>query len=206
MTTALALETLLAWVVASGLPVSLKCSAGATRLAVEVERSAVRWRGTKFFGLGKHEGVAKLGSGELCMAGEELVGGSFSVDLTTIEVTDIALDDPVPRRRLREHLLGPDFFDTPNHPTARFVVTGAVRERRGLYRVTGDLTMRGRTNPVTFFARTEPASADGLRAVSRFSVDRHKWGVSFRGSTLRDDLVDDEFWLELEIEARRPAS
>jgi hypothetical protein len=28
--------------------------------------------------------------------------------------------------------------------------------------------------------------------------------VSYRGSTIRDDLVDDDFWLELVIEARLP--
>lgn len=34
--------------------------------------------------------------------------------------TDIPANDPVPRQRLRDHLLSDDFFDISRHPEARF--------------------------------------------------------------------------------------
>jgi polyisoprenoid-binding protein YceI len=47
-----------------------------------------------------------------------------------------------------EHLRSPDFFDAANHPTVTFHSTRARKSAAGL-EVTGDLTIRGTTRPVT---------------------------------------------------------
>ncbi len=179
-----------------------KCDPRGTELPIDVDRSVVRWRGTKFWGLGRHEGTVRLKGGSFCVRDNTVLNAWFEADMSTIEVTDIPADDPEPRRRLREHLLGEDFFAVADHPLSRFILRSVTVEQGRLYRVAGDLTIRGRTHPVTFYARGWSVSNDEVRAEARFKVDRHQYGVSYRGSSLRDDLVDDEFWLELTIQAR----
>lgn len=181
-----------------------KCAAGASELALDLDRSTIRWRGTKFWGLGKHEGGVRFRAGAVCVRGREVVGGWFEVDMRTLTVTDIPASDPVPRRRLRDHLLGEDFFHVDAYPVARFFVRGVAHESSRLYRISGDLTIRDHTEPVTFYARGWEVSDTSVRAEARLEVDRHAYGVSYRGSSIRDDLVDDTFWLELTIEAKRP--
>ncbi len=179
------------------------CPPNAVTLPVNLEQSTVRWRGTKFWGLGKHEGTVKLASGHFCVVGDSVAAGLFEVDMRTIEVTDIPASDPIPRNRLRDHLLGDDFFATTAHPTAQFTLRSVVRENGRLYRVMGDLTVRGATHPIDFYARGWTVTTATVRAEARLEIARHRWGVSYRGSTIKDDLVDDTFWLELSLVAAR---
>ena len=48
-----------------------------------------------------------------------------------------------------EHLLSADFLDVANHPAVTFQSTKAERVGASDYGVTGDLTVRGVTRPVT---------------------------------------------------------
>src|SRR5687767_1150980 len=52
------------------------------------------------------------------------------------------------------HLRSPDFFDVETFPTLRFVGTAAERTSDG-YRLTGNLTIRGVTKPVTLSVTAE---------------------------------------------------
>lgn len=178
------------------------CDAEATTLAIDLTNSSIRWRGTKFWGLGSHEGTVDFHSGILCVRSGVVVSGWFEADMTTIAVTDIPEHEPVPQRRLLRHLASEDFFHIAAHPRARFVVRSVEHESDRLYRVDGDLTIRGRTHPVTFYARGWSVTDREVRAEARLEIDRHKYDVSYRGSTIKDDLVDDTFWLELVIVAR----
>lgn len=49
-----------------------------------------------------------------------------------------------------EHLRSADFFDAPNHPVMRFESTAVKKVGPGRYQMTGNLTIRGITRPVTF--------------------------------------------------------
>jgi len=181
-----------------------KCDPQGSELSLDLDKSTVRWRGTKFWGLGKHEGTVRLKGGAFCIRQGRVLHGWFEADMRSLEVTDIPASEPVPRRRLTEHLLGENFFAVGAHPVSRFILREVQHERGHLYRVSGDLTIRGRTRPLTFYARGWSVTDQELRAQAGFKIDRHEFGVSYRGSTLKDDLVDDDFELELVIEARSP--
>jgi polyisoprenoid-binding protein YceI len=182
--------------------VAVDCDTTAHALAADLDRSSIRWKGTKFWGLGSHEGTVRLRSGEVCVRDGRIVGATFVADMSTIEVADIPADDPVPRRRLRDHLLSEDFFHVAAYPEARLVLTAVEPEQRSLHRVRGLLTIRGQTEMIRFYARVWTVSHDQVNAEARFAVDRHRFGVSYQGSTIEDDLVDDQFWLELAVTAR----
>jgi polyisoprenoid-binding protein YceI len=166
---------------------------------LDVERSVIRWRGTKFRGLGSHSGVVRLASGEVALRDGRVSAGSFTVDMRTIEVTDIPASDPVPRRRLREHLMHDDFFAVARFPEARFVVTGAAPAPGDSTRITGNLTLRGRTRGIAFPARVAPHPDGTVRARARLRIDRQLWGVAYRGSRVTNDLVDDVIQLDLDL-------
>lgn len=173
-------------------------------LPLDLQRSVIRWKGTKFHGLGKHEGIVRLASGSVMVAGQAPVGGSFVVDMRSIEVTDIPPSDPVPRRRLRNHLMHDDFFAVERYPTASFQIRSVAPQQGGRYLVDGVLTLRGRARPVRFEAAVAPAANGVLHATARFRINRQHWGVAYRGSRLTNDLVDDTIELTLDLVTTAP--
>lgn len=183
-------------------PHALVAATGDT-LWVDLQRSVLRWKGTKFWGLGKHEGIVRLAVGHLWLHEGALRGGIFVIDMTSIEVTDIPAHEPVPRRRLRNHLMSNDFFAVETYPTAVFVLARVQQRTDPTYLLTGALTMRGQTHPVTFETEMQALSPHHLEATAQFSINRHRWNVSYRGSRLTDDLVDDEIHIDLYLVANR---
>jgi polyisoprenoid-binding protein YceI len=172
---------------------------GGAALAVDTGRSAVRWRGTKFRGRGTHEGTVRLAGGSLALCGGRVCGGRFVLDMRSIAVTDIPAHEPVPRAQLTRHLNGPDFFWTDRHPTATFVLREATRRPDGRYEVAGALTLRGRTQPLAFPATLREEAGGARRVDARLRIDRQRWGVAYRWDPIRNELVDDEIQLELEL-------
>lgn len=72
-------------------------------------------------------------------------------DLTTAAVTcNINVDSINTRNTDRDnHLRSADFFDVEKHPTIEFTSTDITRDGDD-YKLTGDMTIRGITKPVTF--------------------------------------------------------
>lgn len=165
---------------------------------LDVRASVLRWEG---FSLnGSHEGTLRPSSGWLRYGPDgRLLGGEVVVPMASLTVTDIPASDPVPRARLRRHLLAEDFFWADRHPTARLVVTGAAGQGVGRKHVTATLTMRGVALPVAFdvHERVLPDGRIELRA--RLDLDRQRWGVRFRRS--RDLFVRDVFRLDVRLVA-----
>lgn len=168
-------------------------------LQVDPGRSAIRWKGTKFRGRGKHEGTVGLSAGALALCGQRVCGGRFTVDMRSIAITDIPAHEPVPRARLARHLASEDFFWVERHPTTTFHLREVQQVGAADYRAAGDLTLRGVTRPLAFPVTLEAGRGDELRLRARFSIDRQQWGVAYRFDPLRNELVDDEIHLDLTV-------
>jgi polyisoprenoid-binding protein YceI len=123
------------------------------------------------------------------------------------------LDTREPKRD--EHLRSADFFDVENHPTVTFRST-RVEAPRGLQeaiRVTGDLTIRGVTHPVTLDVEAlEPAVRDPWgntkRGVSaRARINRKDWGLKWNVALETGGVVvAEEVAIEIDAElVARPA-
>jgi polyisoprenoid-binding protein YceI len=171
-------------------------------LKADLGRSLIRWKGTKFAGLGKHEGTLKLSAGELMVEGTRLTDARFTIDMASLDITDIPAHETVPRKKLRDHLLHEDFFNAAKYPKATFVMTKFEPKGDNLAQLTGLLTMRGKTNPVVFDVVFRALTTQKIVADASLMIDRQKWGVAYRGSKLTNDLVDDEISLKLHIEAK----
>lgn len=166
---------------------------------VDTEQSTLIWTGRKV--TGEHTGTIKIKEGNLDVNGDKLQGGSFVIDMSTIENDDLEGEY---KGKLEGHLKSDDFFGVANHPTAQFVITKAKAKKDGQYDITGDLTIKNITNEVTFPA-TVKVSNGQVTADAKIVVDRSKYDVRYGSGSFFDNLGDktiyDEFDLEVSLVA-----
>lgn len=132
------------------------------------KNTTVKFVGTKPGG--KHEGGFKTVSGSASVKDNDLTTLKISLDIDT---NSLYTDDP----KLTAHLKSADFFDVKTNPKAKFVSTKVEKSDDG-YKITGDLTMLGKTKSITFPAKAA-IGADGLTLSSTFTIDRTQWGMTF---------------------------
>ena len=119
------------------------------QIPIDINQSEVHWKGTKMRGMGKHEGIVQIKSGYLEIKNEELYGGKIILDMNTIMVTDIPEHEPVPRKRLNNHLKSDDFFGVEEYPEAEFSIKKIVDQNDHQAIVEGELTIRDVTDTIT---------------------------------------------------------
>jgi len=73
-------------------------------------------------------------------------------------------------------LSDPDWFDSANYAEARFESTSITKDADGSYRANGELTIKGKTNPVTM-SFTFDATGDTAKFKGTFSIDRFAFNV-----------------------------
>jgi polyisoprenoid-binding protein YceI len=106
-----------------------------------------------------------------------------------------------------KHLRTADFFDLENHPKITFVSTKAVKTGDDTYTLTGDLTINGKTNPVTVEWEFTGASTDpwgGFRVgfEGKATVNRRDWGLAWNVALDKGGvLVSEKVKLEFDIAA-----
>ena len=186
-----------------------KPARAATRLADGAELPAAgRWTidpgHTELAFVGRHFMLTKVRGRFTGMSGVIQVAEEpgdttveVTIDMTSVESGSQARD---------EHLRSADFFDVAQHPHGTFSGRAAGwHGTQGL--LTGQLTLRGVTRPVTLQAEYLGYAADpwgGHRAVftAAGTVDREDWGLTWNlpldGGGL---LVSREIRIEIELEA-----
>ncbi len=161
---------------------------------VKIETSSVTWKGYKV--TGSHMGNIALKAGSLEFKDGKLVGGEFTIDMTTVENTDMEGEY---KAKLEGHLKSDDFFGVATYPTAKLVFNKVKSTGKNSYKVTGDLTIKNKTNPVTF-----DMSVYGNKATANLKIDRTKFDVRYGSTSFFDDLQDkaiyDEFDLITDLE------
>ena len=102
-----------------------------------------------------------------------------------------------------EHLKSPDMFDVAQHPEITFVSTGLTMESPDSGQLTGDLTMKGITKPVTLDVvlngageNREGLPAFGISATGQ--LDRSEWDLGYAAP-----FVGTEVDLRIEAEFQR---
>ena len=109
------------------------------------------------------------------------------------------------------HLRSNDFFDMDTYPTITFTSTAVEPVGDDTYRLTGDLTIKDVTRPVSIDFEHTGAAVDpwgNLRAGFEGSVkvNRKDWGVSWNAALEAGGvLVSEQVTLEFEISAVKDA-
>lgn len=161
-------------------------------LKVLLSKSTMTWKGTKMRGAGKHEGEIKLKSGYFITEDDDIVNGSFVIDMTTIAVTDIPEHEPIPRNNLNNHLKSSEFFDVAQFPTAEFQITDVKNSGADSLAVKGNLTMKNTTKNITFSAHYAKK-----QFTAKFKIDRFQWHVAYEGNLMNKTLVDKDIELQI---------
>ena len=161
---------------------------------VNTEKSTVTWKAYKV--TGSHTGTVDLNSGSLMFEDGTLMGGEFEVNMTSLGSTDLEGEW---KDKLDGHLKSDDFFSVENHPTSTLVFTTVKATGKNSYEVTGDLTIKGITKPITF-----DISVYGSKATATMKVDRAQYNVRYGSDSFFDNLGDktiyDEFDLVVDLE------
>ncbi|WP_293301381.1 YceI family protein [Pedobacter sp. UBA4863] len=168
---------------------------------VDISKSTINWEGKKFSG--SHTGAVALSSGDLKFNGKKLAEGSFIVDMTTIKT----MDGDKPNPKLDGHLKADDFFGTNKFPTANF----AIKKVEGAgtdVKITGDLTIKGKTNTISFPAKITWNADKTVTAVAeKITVDRTKYGIEYKSksifSSIGDNFIYDDFTFSVKLVAKK---
>ena len=166
--------------------------------SVKPSESKVEWVGKKV--TGQHNGTVAVKSGNLVVKSGELKGGEFVIDMTTLTSTDLEGEY---QQKLNGHLKSDDFFGVEKYPTSKFKITKVEpKGGNGRYVVTGDMTIKSTTKPVTFDAQLVQ-NGDAVIAVADIIIDRSEYDVRYGSGSFFDDLGDktiyDDFTLSVNI-------
>ncbi|MDF1573821.1 MAG: YceI family protein [Bacteroidales bacterium] len=143
--------------------------------------SSIEWLGKKIGS--QHTGNIQFKSGYLELQDDMIVAGNFVVDMTSITNSDI--DNQERNQRLVGHLKSDDFFGVEQYPTASFVVSKSTKFKDGKSTLTGDITIKGKTESITFeVLRT------GKEYTASLGIDRSRFDVRFGSGSFFDNLGD----------------
>jgi len=123
--------------------------------------------------------------------GTKLTGGEFVVDMTSLVTTDDMGDS---KAKLEGHLKSDDFFGVETHPTSKLVITSVKPFNDKSSTVTGDLTIKGITKPITFVI-----SIYADKAMATLKVDRAKYDVRYGSDSFFDNLGDKTIYDEFDL-------
>jgi len=164
---------------------SLAQKNSAEKVDIDLKQSKLEWTGKKLGG--EHYGEIQLTSGYLTFTRKKLTGGTFEMDMASITCIDIT--DQKSNKRLVDHLKSEDFFSATRFPKSSFTITKVESKSATEYLVTGDLTIKGKTNPITFTAMINSMSNQTI-AEATLVFDRSKYDVKFGSQSFFENLGD----------------
>lgn len=155
---------------------------------IDLKKSTLHWQGTKV--TGRHWGTIGFKSGSITEKDGALTGGNFVVDMDSFTVTDLKGEWG---EKLSSHLKNADFFEVKKHPTA----TLKVKKVEGMT-VTADLTIKGKTNEVSFVLAKIGNAYQGT-----LTFDRTKFGIKYGSKSffksIGDKAIHDEVSLVFSV-------
>jgi polyisoprenoid-binding protein YceI len=166
--------------------------------AIVLDESSVEWKAKKV--TGEHYGTLKLDSGMLSLASGAVASGMFSVNMTSITVSDI---DTAAKENadLVGHLKSKDFFAADKFKSAMFTITSVTADT-----IKGKLTIKGKTNEVAFPITVETVENNVLVAKGTAMVDRTTYDIKYGSGKffkgLGDKMIDDMFEVKFTIKAK----
>ncbi len=164
---------------------------------VDASKTTIKWEGKKIGGA--HDGNIKLKEGSFTIKGNKISEGTFVIDMNSITNRDIESDEY--RGKIVVHLKSDDFFGVEKYPTAKLVVTSSGKFKDNMAKVTGDLTIKGKTHAIEFDVKK-----DGKNYTTMLTVNRTKYDIRYGSKSFFDNLGDkviyDDFTLEINLSVK----
>ncbi|HEX2912489.1 MAG TPA: YceI family protein [Chloroflexia bacterium] len=145
------------------------------------------------------------------------VRGSFKQFEVDIDLDDSNLENSRVEARIdvasldtnqemrKQHLLSPDFLDVQNYPEITFKSTKISKTGEGEYDMTGDLTIRGTTRPVTLQLEggqaKDPYGNLRWAFTAETTINRKDWGLAWNVALETGGvMVGEKIKIELAVE------
>jgi polyisoprenoid-binding protein YceI len=136
---------------------------------LDPRKSSIRLKSRAIWGLVPVNGVFREVSGNATVCPGGKVGGSVTVAAASIDTKNTRRDT---------HLRSADFFDSANNPDITFTADGIRPSGHGVT-VTGALTVRGRTRPLSFDAAASVPSDGEIRLDATARINRADFGLTW---------------------------
>lgn len=148
---------------------------------LDPEKTTIDFR-TKAMWILPVKGTAQAVSGEAQITVDGDTKGSLIIDAGSFDTKNKKRDD---------HLRSADFFEVIKYPTISFV-TNCVRPiGSGRLEIKGELTARGRTQPLTLNAEISDTGDNSATVATEFEIDRSLFGMSWAkmGAGLKNQVT-----------------
>ncbi len=161
---------------------------------IDLEKSKVMWKG-EMVKMYSHEGTLNFSAGKIMMEGNNIVGGEFTVDMSTITPTDenYMPEDGKTPEKLVGHLSSDDFFAVENNPTASFKIN-KVEGNKAM----GTLTIRGISNEETVEGISMTGAGADMKVMGTLTFDRTQYDVSF-SHPMKEMVLSNDIVLNIEL-------
>ena len=136
---------------------------------LDPSKSTVGLRSKSMWGLAPVKGVFRQVSGQGTVSPTGDVSGTVTVSAASIDTKNKKRDT---------HLRSDDFFDSDTYPDITFTVNQARPSGQGVT-VSGSLTVRDRTRPVTFDAKVSVISDGEIALDVEVQVNRADFGLTW---------------------------
>ncbi len=136
----------------------------------------------------------------------EILFDAANVEATSLKITIDAASIDTRIERRDAHLKSNDFFAVDSFPQITFVSTFVNNASEGgRLRITGDLTIRGKTKRITIPARLNFFDAQNQmgRVTGEFTIDRSEFGVSFQSPV---NPIENEVKVQFDVAFAKPRS
>lgn len=166
---------------------------------INTNQSMVNWEGKKTLLVDYVDrGTLKLKSGEIKVENGQFVSGEVIIDMNSLAASSTGKGDG--ESNLTKHLKSADFFNVETYPEAKFVAKSGVEQPNGSFMLTGDLTIKDKTNEVSIPAAITQVSSTSVSVAGKIELDRTLWDVRFGSGKFFEDLgdavIDDKFTVE----------
>ena len=168
---------------------------------VNKTESQVRWEASKV--TGTHWGYVPLKNATLDYSSGKIKGGSFDMDMVNLTVED--LTDAKSKGNLTGHLKSDDFFSVEKFNTSSFKITEAKSSNGTDYTITGNLTIKGITQKVSFPAKVAVVGKK-VTATGQIKFDRTKFEIKYRSGSYFEDLADKMIYDEVKLDVKLVAA
>ena len=160
--------------------------------------SHVIWKGV-MLGVKEHTGLINFTEGKLTAKGNQLTGGTFTVDMKSIKVTDKNYDEKSGYgvNKFLGHIASADFFDVENSPAATFTITSVTGNE-----ATGTLKIRGKENTETLKNISITENNGTINAKGTLTFDRKKYDVVY-DTGAKDMIISNDVALEIAMTGKK---
>lgn len=190
-----------------------KTDTSAAEYGIDTLNSVVEWTGHKVVG-GSHSGTFRLKAGKLAVEHDNVVGGTFTIDINSLAIKNM---EGAEVDKLRKHLLSADFFNSPKHPLATVDIVSvapfsaisqtmhqneAVTENP-THNMVLNLTLNDSVKAVSFPVKLT-TTKNTMQAEARFNMNRMLWGLRYgTDKSLGDKMLREDVLIHFVVKGQR---